>query len=182
MKNKNTFFQIEISLLICVIFSNSIYYAVYINDTEAYNTANRSQPDYKREIFEELDYEDKIFLTNEYGVIIYLPIYLFILPNPYANHPSALYEERVKFLVELSECKSSKSFYEKVIDNKFDQIDYFYLDYNNDSSKFIFTVAIEIFPEGREYYDIEFDESLFTNEKYFKKIVIDGEIIFKTKK
>ncbi|MFX1392000.1 MAG: arabinofuranosyltransferase [Promethearchaeota archaeon] len=181
MKNRNNLFQIEISLLICIIFFTSIHYAVYINNSVAYDTANQTQPQYKREIFEDLDYEDKIFLTNKYGVIAYLPIYLFILPNPYANHPSASYNERVKFLVELSECKSSKTFHEKVVDNEFDQIDYFYLDYDDNSSKFILTVAIEIFPDGREYYDIKFDEFLFANDNYFKKIIIDGEIIFKTK-
>jgi hypothetical protein len=180
IKNRTTFYQIEISVLICLIFSMHINHAFYVNNTEAYDAANRTQPQYKREIFEELDYEDKIFLTNEYGVIAYLPIYLFILPNPYFNHPSAKYNERVKFLVELSECKSSKSFHDKVVDNKFDKIDYFYLEPEDNSTIFSLTIAIEIFPEKRKYYHIDFKEILFSNENLFKKIVIDGEIIYKT--
>ncbi|MFX0072059.1 MAG: hypothetical protein ACFFAO_13305, partial [Candidatus Hermodarchaeota archaeon] len=106
---------------------------------------------------------------------------LFLLPNPYYSHPSALYNERVKFLEELSECETSKEFHKMILDNEFGSIDYFYLDLEDNNTKLVFEVAVETFPDGREYYDIEFDIELFHDEKYFKEEIIDGELIYKTR-
>ena len=134
-----------------------------------------------RDVFEELDYENKVFLTSEWRVAAFIPIYLFLLPHPYFNHPSALYNERVKFLIELTECETSKECYEKIINNKFDPIHYIYLELEDNNTHLTLDISIDNFPEGREYYEIEFNIYLFQDEEYFEEIEINGEIIYRTK-
>ena len=68
------------------------------------------------------------------------------------------------------------------MDNKFGPIHYFYLDLEDNSTKLVFDVAVEKFPDGRDYYEIEFDRELFQDEKYFEEIEIKGKIIYRTKK
>lgn len=177
--------QVWAYILVIIIFSSGFGMLKSTSESEAYERAYKEDVRYDLiDVIDELDYEDKIFLTTHRAVASYRPIYLFLLPNPYFSHPSALYNERVKFLIKLSECETSKEFYEEIMDNKFGQIDYFWLDIENStdiSSDFVFGVAIEEFPEGREYYDIVFKWELFNNPKYFKRHEIDGEIIYETK-
>jgi hypothetical protein len=175
-------YQIEFFFLIAIMVVQLNSHWRYIPQSSAYDAAHKgnSMAD-EREIFEELDYEDKVFLTNEWEIIMFLPLYLFLLPNPYYSHPSALYNERVKFLVKLSECDDSEEFYDLIMNNEFGPIDYFYLDLEDNSTKLVLEVAIEKFPEGRDHYDIEFDIQLFQDDKYFKEIIIDEELIYKTK-
>lgn len=97
-------YQIEIYFLISIMIAN-LYAHWYFTSQSYIYQAVTLKPSYLtevREIFEELDYEDKVFLTNEWGVAALIPIYLFLLPDPYFTHPSALYNQRVKFLIELS--------------------------------------------------------------------------------
>jgi len=143
-------------------------------------TLEEDRPAALIDIFEELDYEDKVFLTTKYRVAAFIPIYCFLLPIPYYSHPSALYNERVKFLVELSECESSNKFHKKVVENEFEPIDYFFLDREKNNTVFTFEVAVETFPDGRKYYEIEFERTLFLNPRLFKEKIIDGKIIYKT--
>lgn len=178
--------QVWIYILVVIIFSRGFALLNVSNDDIAYQAANEEDVRYDLiDIIDELDYEDKVFLTPNKAVAAYRPIYLFLYPNPYFSHPSALYNERVKFLIKLSECETSKEFYEEFMDSKFEPIDYFWLDIENSSdiySDYVFAFAIEEFPEGREYYEIIFKWELFNNPKYFKRHEIDGEIIYETKK
>ncbi len=182
-KIKADFRYIEIFLLISITIVQTTGNLLYIANSDGYKAAKsgNSMSEEVRDIIEELDYEDKVFLIEKWEVAMFMQIYLFLLPNPYYNHPSALYNERVKFLIELSECESSKEFYDKIMDNKFGPIDYFYLDLEDNSTKLVLQVAIEKFPDGRDYYDIEFNIELFENENLFERIEIDGELIYKTK-
>lgn len=193
-KDKVSFKKFEINLnlsqvwiYILVVFISSVNYGRLKSTSEsfAYEQAYRQDVNYNLiDIVDELDYEDKVFLTSYKTVAAYRPIYLFLLPNPYFTHPSAMYNERVKFLVKLSECDTSKEFHEEIMNGKFEPIDFFWLkeDYSTDIySDFLFGVAIEKFPEGRESYDIIFKLELFNNPKYFKRHDIDGDIIFETK-
>ena len=135
--------------LILTIFLQSYWVLRNISESPSYQQAYDEDINYNLiEIFEELDYEDKVFLTSKFRVAAYLPIYLFLLPNPYFTHPCALYNQRLKFLEELSECETSKEFYEKIMDCKFGPIDYFFLDSVN-STDFVFTAPTEEFPAGR---------------------------------
>ena len=182
-KNKITtnIYQIEIYVLIFI--TSFQHYNVIRGtyDSVPYEQAYDEDVRYDLiDVIEELDYEDKVFLTNNYKVVAYLPIYLFLLPNPYFSHPSALYNKRLRFLNELSECESSKEFHDKIIDNEFGPIDFFWLDKNDNSSAYVFKAPIEDFPEGRTYYYIIFKNELFNNPKCFEKIEIDGEIIYET--
>ena len=175
-------YQFEIYFLITVMIVQCNSHWTFITRTPGYDAANSGNSMAEvRDIVEELDYEDKIFLTNEWRVIMFLPIYLFLLPNPYYSHPSALYNERVKFLVELSECNSSKKFHDMIIDNEFGPIDYFYLDLENNGTELVFDVPVETYPEGREYYEIVFKIHLFQDDDLFKEIKIDGVLIYRTK-
>ena len=180
-KITSNIFQIEIYLFISLIsFQNYIVIKGTL-DSVAYEQALDEDVRYDLiEIIENLDYEDKVFLTNNYKVIGYLPVYLFLLPNPYFTHPSALYNERFKFLVDLSESESSKEFHDKIINCEFGPIDFFWLDENENSSAFVFIAPIDDFPEGRTYYDIIFRNELFDDPKYFEKIEINGDIIYET--
>ena len=132
-------------------------------------------------MFLELDYEDKVFLTQYYEVAAFLPIYLFIVYNAHFNHPSALNNERIKFLKELAECDSSKEFYEKIISSKYGPIDYFILEPCDDNAtEFLFdTAQLEYYPE-RWDVKIYFREELFESESYFERNKIKGVIIYKT--
>ena len=102
------------------------------------------------------------------------------MPNPYFTHPSALYNQRLEFLVKLSECDDSKEFYDEIMDCKFDPIDYFYLE-RDEFSNLFFTAPTEEFAEGRTYYDIVFKKEFFDNTKYFKEIIIDGNVFYEIK-
>ncbi|MFX0137107.1 MAG: arabinofuranosyltransferase [Candidatus Hodarchaeota archaeon] len=174
--------QVWIYLLIILICSTTFNHLKSCSESDAYYAANEQDINYHLlDVIDELDYEDKVILTQFRTVAAYRPVNLFIFPNPYFSHPSALYNERVKFLVELSESKSSNELFKDATDNKFDVIDYFWLEPINNNTEFLLTVAVEQFPEGRDYYEIVFKKELFENPKYFKKLEIDGDIIFETK-
>lgn len=174
--------QVWINLLIILIYSTAFNHLKSGSESDAYYAANEQDINYHLlDVIDELDYEDKVILTQFRTVAAYRPVNLFIFPNPYFSHPSALYNERVEFLVKLSESKSSRELFKEAIDNKFDVIDYFWLEPINNNSEFLLTVAVEKFPEGRDYYEIVFKKELFENPNYFKKIEIDGDIIFETK-
>ena len=175
-------YQVEIYYLIFIVIIQAFAHLNWISRSSGYDYAHEGNSmAYERDIIEELDYEDKIFLTSEWRVAMFLPIYLFLLPKPYFNHPSALYNQRIEFLIELSECNSSKEFHKKIINNKFDPIDYFYLDLKDNSTILRFVIIIEDFPNESYYEKIEFKRELFQDEKYFEEIEIDGEIIYRTK-
>jgi hypothetical protein len=175
-------YQMEIYLLISIVIVQAYGHLYWISGSYGYDSAyeGNSMAD-EREIFEELDYEDKVFLTNEWEIIMFLPLYLFLLPKPYFNHPSALYDQRIKFLIELAECNSSKEFHKKVINNEFEPIDYFYLELKHNSTRLAFTIIVDDFPDDRYYERIDFKKELFMDEEYFEEIKIDDELIYKTK-
>jgi galactan 5-O-arabinofuranosyltransferase len=180
-KHKVNFRTIEIFVLIIIIFYQNYENTVELYKSEYYERSiNQEIPD-EIDIFLELDYEDKVFLTQYYEVAAYLPIYLFIVHNAHFSHPSALNNERAKFLKELSECKSSKEFYEKIMNNKFGPIDYFILEPCDDNAtEFLFdTAQLEYFPE-RWDVKIYFREELFESSSYFERYKIKGEIIYRT--
>ncbi len=173
---------IKIYIIIGITFFQYTNYLISISNSAEYEgSIEEDYPADLIDIFEELDYEDKVFLTTKYRVAAFIPIYLFLLPNPYYSHPSSLYDERVKFLVELSECETPKAFHKKVVNNPFEPIDYFFLDLENNHTVLVFKVAVERFPDGRDYYEIKFDRILFQDPDLFKEIVIEGKIIYKTK-
>ena len=173
--------QVEIFLIICFLFFQYTNYAIVITETPYYDyTIDEDYPANLIDIFKELDYEDKVFLTTKYRVAAFIPIYCFLLPIPYYSHPSSLYNERVRFLVELSECEDSKSFHKKVTKNEFEPIDYFFLDFEKNDTILVFEVAIERFIEGREYYEIKFDRTLFQDPDLFEEITIEDKIIYET--
>jgi len=141
---------------------------------------NEKKPIKQIEIFEELDYEDKVFLTHRYKVACFIPIYLFISPYLHFSHPCSFHNQRVKFLVKLSECDTSEEFYDKIMDCEFGPIDFFYLELKENSTKFELLVEY-----GKEYdvkrVTITFDMILFKDPRYFKEIIIDDNIIYEVK-
>lgn len=180
-KQKVNIRTIEIFVLIIIIFYQNYENTVELYKSEYYERSiNQEIPD-EIDIFLELDYEDKVFLTQYYEVAAYLPIYLFIVHNAHFSHPSALNNERAKFLKELSECKSSKEFYDKIMNSKFGPIDYFILEPCDDNAtEFLFdTAQLEYFPE-RWDVKIYFREELFESSSYFERYKIKGEIIYRT--
>lgn len=175
------FDAIEIFILLIIIFSQNYTNTIRLIKSDEYEKSlNQEIPD-EVDVFLELDYEEKIFLTQYYEVAAFLPIYLFIVHNAHFNHPSALNNERIKFLKELVECDSSKEFYEKIISSKYGPIDYFILEPCDDNAtEFLFdTAQLEYYPE-RWDVKIYFREELFESESYFKRYKIKGVIIYKT--
>ena len=183
-KINNTILRIshlEINILIIIIISHTYYSGRELMSNPHYKNAFEEEvPKKDIEIFEELDYEDKVFLTYKKEVACYLPIYLFICPYPHFSHPSAMHNQRLKFLIELTECKSSKEFYNEIMDCEFGPIDYFYLKLKENSTNFEFSATYDEFLD-EQVVDLTFKALLFENEKYFKQIIIRGEIIYKTK-
>ena len=106
---------------------------------------------------------------------------MFIANNPYFSHPSALNNEKIKFLKELSECNSTKEFYKKIMESKFGPIDYFILEpCDENETEFLFdTAELEYYPE-RMTIKIYFKAELFESESYFERHRIKGEIVYKT--
>ena len=133
-------------ILITITISQTYFYAHNMIVDPHYKMAFEEEvPKEDIEIFEELDYKDKVFLTYKINIACYLPIYLFICPYPHFSHPSAMHNQRVKFLIKLAECKTSKEFYEEIMDCKFGPIDYFYLETEENSTSFEFSTTLESF-------------------------------------
>ncbi len=180
-KKKINLKTVEIYIIIIIIFYQNYENTVKLYKSEGYKrSVNEEIPD-EVEIFRELDYKDKVFLTQYYEVAAYLPIYLFVVYNTHFSHPSALNNERIKFLKDLSECKSSKEFYDKIMNNKFGPIDYFILEPTNDNeTEYLFdTAEIEYYP-NRWNVKITFDAELFESSSYFERHKIKEVIIYKT--
>ncbi len=178
---KDKFLQIELFILIFFISAQNYYYINNLYNSEQYYQATTEyKPTKQIEIFEQLDYEDKVFLTHEYKVACFIPIYLFISPYLHFSHPSSYHNQRVKFLVKLSECDTSKEFYDKIMDCEFGPINFFYLELKENSTKFELSVLY-----GKEYdvkeVTITFDLALFEDQRYFKEIIIDDNIIYEVK-
>jgi len=181
IKHKIDLQTIEIFILIMILFYQNYDNTRKLSKSESYNrSVNQEIPD-EVDIFLKLDYEDKVFLTQYYEVAAFLPIYLFVVHNAHFSHPSALNNERIKVLKDLSECTSSKEFYEKIMNNKFGPIDYFILEPTNDNAtEFLFdTAELEYFPE-RWNVKIYFSAELFESRSYFERDKIEGVIIYKT--
>ncbi len=177
--------KINIQTVEIFIFIIIIFYQNYQNSVELYKSdyyersINEDIPD-EVEVFSELDYENKVFLTQYYEVAAFLPIYLFIVNNPHIGHPSSLNNERIKFLKELSESDSAKEFYKKIMESKFGPIDYFILEpCDENATEFLFdTAELEYYP-NRMTVKIYFQADLF-DSSYFEEEKIKGEIIYKT--
>jgi len=143
-----------------------------------YKTALEEEPP-KDEIaiIKELEYKDKVFLLSYTEVCPYISIYLFLCPTPDYSHPSAHHNKRIDFIIELSESKSSESFYDKILDCEFDIIDYFYLEPHGDD--FVFYAKYDKF-NHQDKVSIIFERRLFEDSDKFEEIEIDDEIIFRT--
>jgi len=180
-KQKIDLRTVEIFFIIMIIFYQNYVNTVDLYESTYYERSINQEPPEELDIFLELDYEDKIFLTQYYEVAAYLPIYLFVVYNAHFSHPSSLNNERVKFLKELSECKSSKEFYDMIMNSKFGPIDYFILEPCDDNAtEFLFdTAQLEYYPE-RWDVKIYFQAELFESESYFERHKIKGEIIYRT--
>ena len=178
--------KINIQSVEILIFIILIFYQSYENSVELYKSdyyersINEDIPD-EVEVFSELDYEDKVFLTEYYEVAAFLPIYLFIVNNPHLSHPSSLNNERIRFLKELSECDSAKEFYKKIMESKFGPIDYFILEpCGENETEYLFdTAELEYYPE-RMTIKVYFNAELFESESYFERSKSKGIIIYKT--
>ena len=89
---------VETFLIIIIIFSQNYENTVDLYKSDYYERSlNQEIPD-EVEIFKELDYEDKVFLTQYYEVAAFIPLYFFIANNPHFSHPSSLNNERIRFL------------------------------------------------------------------------------------
>ena len=175
--------KVEILFLIVIIFYQNYDNTVTLYKSDYYKEALNDEVPVEVKIIKQIDdYEDKVFLTQYYEVTAFIPVYLFIPENSHFSHPSALHNKRVKFLQELADSKNSEEFYESLLDSKFGPIHYFYLEPNNENStEYLFdTVELDQFPE-RLNVKIYFRAELFEDSRYFKKLIIDGDIIYKTK-
>jgi len=173
--------KVEIFLLIIIIFYQNYGNTVDLYKSEYYERSLDQEIPEEVDVFKQLDYKEKVFLTQYYEVAAFLPIYLFISYNVHFSHPSSLNNERIKFLEELSECDSSKECYEKIMTSKFGPIDYFILEPCDDNAtEFLFDAAqFEYFPE-RWDVNIIFKAELFESRSYFERHKIEGVIIYKT--
>jgi len=172
--------HLEVTILIFFICGqNYLTINKFYCSSEYVMALNETKPTKDIEIFEKLDYEDKVFLTHKYKVACFIPIYLFISPYIHFSHPSALHNQRAEFLLDLSKCKTSKEFYNKLVDSKFGPIDFFYLKPKENSTAFEILVRY-----GDEYEQKEitltFSSVLFKDPHLFEEIIISNEIIYKT--
>ncbi|MFX1394329.1 MAG: arabinofuranosyltransferase [Promethearchaeota archaeon] len=185
-KNKLNFKRIEIFIILLIIFFQNYKNTVNLYESDYYEDALNENVPRRVEIVKQLDYENRVFLLHYYEVAAFLPINLFVVYNPHFSHPSGLNNERVVFLQELSDCKDSKEFYNKIKDSKFGPIHYFYLKpvidpiYHNITEYLFDAAELEHFPE-RLVVEIYFRAELLENNDYFRKITIGDEIIFKTR-
>ncbi|MFX0139252.1 MAG: arabinofuranosyltransferase [Candidatus Hodarchaeota archaeon] len=162
---------LEICIISIIIISQSYMNYLDLLDNDRYRFALDSEIPETVDFVKELDYEEKVFLTDHWEILPFLPIYVF-LTYPFYSHPSALYNERLKFLEELSECEDSKSFHDELEDNDFGSIDYIFLRIEN-ASKLVMDVLIERFPRRYKIVQIKFDLQLVEDPLYFKKIVVE---------
>ena len=185
--NKINIKRVEVILFIIIIFYQNYRNTVDLYESDYYEDALNEKVPKEIKVIKELDdYKNKVFLTQYFEVAAFLPIFLFVTENSHFSHPSALYNERVIFLQKLADCKNSKEFFEELMESKFGPIHYFYLEpcvnpiFLNITEFLFDAVELEHFPERLEL-QIYFRTELFENSKYFKKIIIDENIIYKTK-
>ncbi|TFG23270.1 MAG: hypothetical protein EU532_13635 [Promethearchaeota archaeon] len=130
-------------------------------------------------VFGEIDYKNKVFLTGYIEICPYIPIKLFLLHDPQLSHPSALHNERVAFLEKLAKSKTPKIFYDRIVNSKFEVIDYFYLKPINNNTEFEFYATYCEF-RNNERIQIVFSRLLFEDKNKFEEIIIDDEIVYRT--
>lgn len=195
LREKNAFQQyiskvnikrVEIFILILIIFFQNYRNTVDLYESDFYEDSLKDHVPRRVEIIKELDYKDHVFLLHYYEAAAFLPINLFVVYNPHFSHPSGLNNKRIVFLQELADSKDAKEFYQDMFKSKFGIIHYFYLKpcidpiYNNITEYLFDAAELEHFPDRLEV-KIYFRAELFENNDYFKKIIIDDEIIFKTR-
>lgn len=150
------------------------------NSSWVQSAVNQTVPYEENMIFQNLNYENKVFLTDHYMSLVYLPIFLFISTNVYYAHPASLNNQRSAFLYNLSQYNNPEQFYNYLVNNNsFGHIDYFYLDSYN-STDYVFKYTDEQISSGFCYRNIFFNKSVFENSKFFKEIDIHGQILFQT--
>lgn len=95
---KSSLKQVQISfILLIILYQNHVNLNNLYNSQLYENSFNIKIPFETIGIFEELEYEGKVFLTKHWRVAAYIPIFLFIPYNPMYSHPAALYNQRINF-------------------------------------------------------------------------------------
>ncbi|MFX1259422.1 MAG: arabinofuranosyltransferase [Promethearchaeota archaeon] len=171
--------QLKMYLIISIFCFQMYNNSMLLISFKPYENAFTEEIPDRVDIIEELDYKDKVFLTNYIEVCPFIPIYLFLIPDPHVSHPSALHNKRVEFLEELAESKTNKIFYNRIINCEFGVIDYFYLKPVNNNTEFEYIAYYDEF-KNTDGVIIVFRRFLFEDTDRFEEIVIDDEIIFKT--
>lgn len=142
------------------------------------DSINQEIPENEIAIFSILDFENKVFLTNNLQAVPYLPIYLYSI-NAHFSHPSSLLNQRNEYLLNnLSNSKNGIDFYKNILLNPYDVIDFFYLNEYNDTHLY-YSAKFEY---GFTYYaqNIFFKKTWFENQTLFQTLVINGKTIYKT--
>lgn len=166
-------------LIILIVYQNFVNTRNLYKSTAYHDTLRQEIPIEKINNVKALDYKNKVFLTTHPEVVPYLPIYLFLSPKIHFTHPSALYMERVAFLKDLEDSYDAEEFYLKIINCKFDLINFFYIDDHN-TTHLSYTAEIHNYPESPLTQKFYYPKNYFNNQSYFLSININNTLIYET--
>ncbi|MHA1235302.1 MAG: arabinofuranosyltransferase [Promethearchaeota archaeon] len=121
------------------------------------------------------DYKNKVILTNDKRLPIYLPVYKFISWNAHLSHPAGLFHKRIDFLERLSTTTDPEIFATALMNNKYSKIDYIML--LQDGNSWRLNYSDDNFPRGTKGKSILFSNELF-QEAFFSSKEQDGRILF----
>ncbi|GAW93995.1 arabinofuranosyltransferase [Calderihabitans maritimus] len=152
-------------------------YITGVERNKLLENANKQKVNVKlAKTFNKPEYKGKVFLTSNFELLAYAPVYAFIVNNAHYSHPAARFHERLSFLESLSKIDNPEEFARKLANNKYSKIDYIWLNYKD--GKYHLNISDDNFPNGGKSVHISFDGKLFSSQ-YFERIEDNGYVLFK---
>jgi len=129
---------------------------------------NSRVPSSDLDVYRSVDYEGRVFLTNQYLEASYSPFYFFQCHWGPSAHTAARYEQRNAFLKYVGILDDAKQAAFLFRNNRFDAVDFFYLPVDQASGKAYYETSSLNFPAKTEKLRIEFARETTIESPYFK--------------
>jgi hypothetical protein len=156
---------VSVALIVAVVYANE-HTEMY--RSKLYETGiNQQKPGVYLEPFQTVDARGKVFLTNKYIESCYIPYYLFMGVSSSSAHFASRYRDRFEFLSTLQSLADPELFAYALAYNKYDHVDYIYLPFNGNTSKYELSITFTSFGQKNETHLLQFPQSAIQDTTRF---------------
>lgn len=157
-----------LAIILTLVFAND---HLELYQSELYKTGvNQRRPDVYLDALKDVDYRNKVLLTDKYIEACYLPYFVFTPVSNVPAHLAGRYQQRKDYLKAVSQINEPDLLAYMFSYNKFDRIDYVYLPYNTATDCYEFRMNTVSFNRKIVFDTTSFTASSLSDSAYFRKI------------